>query len=143
MQIRILILFFILITSIFAKVDFQNDKIYKTDITSQKAYEMQQKGILLIDVRTKREFSTLRAKDSKNIPVFYEENGKRIINKNFVNKVYKILQENINKDIILICRSARTKLASNILAFKGFTNVYNIKNGFQNDWKKIDLPTQK
>ncbi len=31
------------------------------------------KGSLIIDVRTKREFQTLRAKDSINIPVFYEQ----------------------------------------------------------------------
>ncbi len=41
------------------------------------------KGSLLIDVRTKKEFQTLRAKDSINIPLFYEHKGKRIFNKKF------------------------------------------------------------
>jgi len=131
-------------TTLFSEVDFQNAMIYKADINSKTAYDMQKSGTLIIDVRTKREFQTLRAKNSINIPVFYEKNGKREFNRNFPKEIYATLQEDINKNVILICRSgSRTKLASNLLAYQGFKNVYNIKNGFQYDWIKVNLPTEK
>jgi len=131
-------------TTLFSEVDFQNAMIYKADINSKTAYDMQKSGTLIIDVRTKREFQTLRAKNSINIPVFYEKNGKREFNRNFPKEIYTILQGDINKNVILICRSgSRTKLASNLLAYQGFTSVYNIKNGFQYDWIKVNLPTEK
>ena len=131
-------------TTLFSEVDFQNAMIYKADINSKTAYDMQKSGTLIIDVRTKREFQTLRAKNSINIPVFYEKNGKREFNRNFPKEIYTILQGDINKNVILICRSgSRTKLASNLLAYQGFKSVYNIKNGFQYDWIKVNLPTEK
>lgn len=55
------------------EINFQTAKLYKDDISAQQAYNMQQDGALLIDVRTKREFNTLRAKNSTNIPIFYEK----------------------------------------------------------------------
>lgn len=141
---KLIISLLFLTISLFAEIDFQKATIYKADIDSNKAYEMQQKGVLLIDVRTKREFQTLRAKDAINIPVFYEKNGKREFNKNFPNEIYQIVEGNLEKEVILICRSgSRTKLASNLLAYQGFKNIYNIKDGFQYDWIKVNLPTQK
>lgn len=140
-----LIFFFLLLTnSLFAQVDFQKAMLYKADINSKTAYAMQKKGSLIIDVRTKREFQTLRAKDSINIPVFYEQKGKRVFNKKFAQEVYTVLNADLNKEVILICRSgSRTKLASNFLSFQGFKNVYNIKNGFAYDWTKVKLPVEK
>ena len=134
----------LLAITLFAEIDFQKAMIYKADINSKTAYDMQQKGTLIIDVRTKGEFNTLRAKSSINIPVFYEKNRQRVFNKNFANEIYETLEGDLNKDVILICRSgSRTKLASNLLAYQGFKNVYNIKNGFQYDWKKVNLPTEE
>ena len=130
-------------SALFAQIDFQNAMLYKADIDSKTAYEMQQKGTLLIDVRTKEEFKHLRAKKAINIPVFYAEKGQRVFNKNFAQEIYNILNGDLNKKVILICRSgSRTKLASNFLAYQGFKNVYNIKNGFQYDWKKVNLPIE-
>ena len=131
-------------TALFAQVDFQNAMLYKADIDSKTAYEMQQKGTLLIDVRTKEEFNHLRAEKAINIPVFYAEKGTRVFNKNFAQEVYNTVNGDLNKKVILICRSgSRTKLASNFLAYQGFKNVYNIKNGFAYDWTKVNLPTEK
>lgn len=140
-----LIFTFLLFTSaLFAEIDFQNAMLYKADINSSSAYKMQEKGSLLIDVRTKGEFQTLRAKDSINIPVFYAQNGQRVFNKNFAQEIYNASNGDLNKKIILICRSgSRTKLASNFLAYQGFKNIYNIKNGFAYDWQKVNLPTEK
>jgi len=141
---KLILSLILLATTLFAEIDFQNAMIYKADINSKTAYDMQQNGTLVIDVRTKREFNTLRAKNSINIPVFYEKNGQRVFNRNFPKEIYETLNGDLNKNVILICRSgSRTKLASNLLAYQGFKNVYNIKDGFQYDWTKVNLPTEK
>lgn len=141
---RLISVLLLLSISLYAQIDFQNAMMYKADITSKQAYSMQQNGVLIIDVRTKREFQTLRAKDSINIPVFYEEKGKRVFNRNFLNEIYATLKTNLDKEVVLICRSgSRTKLASNLLAHNGFKNVFNVKYGFQYDWLKVGLPTEK
>ncbi len=141
---KIIFSLLLLSTTLFSQNNFQKEMIYKADIDSKTAYKMQQKGTLIIDVRTKKEFQNLRAKGSINIPIFFEKMGKRVFNQNFLNEVYLALNKNLDKQVILICRSgSRTKLASNLLVYQGFKNVYNIKNGFQYDWKKINLPTEK
>lgn len=141
---KIIITFVLLCTTLFAEIDFQRAMIYKADINSKTAYEMQQNGVQIIDVRTKREYKDLHPKDSINIPIFNEKNGQRVFNKNFVNEIHQILKENMDKKVILICRSgSRTKLASNFLAYQGFKNVYNVTNGFQYDWIRVNLPTEK
>ena len=143
---NILFILIFINTVLFAstQIDYRTAKIYKDDISSKKAFAMQQDGALLIDVRTKPEFNELRAKNSINIPVFYAKNGKRVFNRNFVNEIYEVSKKNINKTIILICRSgSRTKLASNLLAEQGFSNIYNVQYGFTYDWLKVKLPTEK
>lgn len=126
------------------EVDFYNSMFYKADINAKEAYKMHQEGALLIDIRTKKEFNDLRAKDSINIPLFYEQNNQRVFNKNFLNQIYEQTNKDVNKKIILICRSgSRTKLGSNLLAYNGFTNVYNVKKGFAYDWKPNNFPTEK
>jgi len=143
---RLIVIFAFILGSTFAnaQVNFNNAKLYKDDIDSKTAYKMQQDGTLLIDVRTKREFNTSRAKGSINIPIFYEKAGRRDINRNFLVEIAKTLKGDRTKKVILICRSgSRTKFASNILAYNKFKNVYNIKNGFIYDWIKTDLPVTK
>ncbi len=139
-----LVLLTLLVASLFAEVDLTKAMLYKADIDSKTAYKMQQEGVLLVDVRTKREFKFLRAKNSLNIPIFFEKYGQRVLNKNFLNQIDYALGSDSDKAVILICRSgSRTKFASNILAQNGFTNVYNIKKGFSYDWKKVGLPTER
>ncbi|MAD43292.1 MAG: sulfurtransferase [Arcobacter sp.] len=143
---KILFILIFISTALFAnsKIDYRTAKIYKDDISSKMAFSMQQEGALLIDVRTKPEFNHLRSKGSINIPIFYAKNGQRVFNRNFLNEIYQVSNKNINRKIILICRSgSRTKLASNLLAEQGFSNVYNVTQGFQYDWIKEKLPTEK
>ena len=143
---KILFILIFITTSLFSngKIDYRTAKIYKDDISANSAYTMQEDGALLIDVRTKPEFKQLRAKGSINIPVFYAKKGTRVFNRNFLNEIYDASEKNINKKIILICRSgSRTKLASNLLAEQGFNNIYNVQYGFQYDWLKAKLPTEK
>ena len=143
---KIVFIFMIFVSIIFAdtQINYNTAKLYKEDISSSTAYKMQQKGALLIDVRTKVEFEESRAKNSINIPIFKDQNGKRVFNKAFLNEVYQASNKNLNKKILLICRSgSRTKVASNILAQQGFENIYNIQYGFQYDWLKVGLPIEK
>jgi len=136
----------LLVSGIFAdtQINYNTAKLYKEDISSSTAYKMQQKGALLIDVRTKVEYKESRAKDSINIPIFKDQNGKRVFNKTFLNEVYQASNKNLNKKILLICRSgSRTKVASNILAQQGFKDIYNIQYGFQYDWLKVGLPIER
>lgn len=132
------------LSCLLAEVDLSSASLYKADINSQTAYEMQQKGAILIDVRTSREFEFSRPKDAINIPVFYEKAGQRVFNQDFVEQIDYALKGNHDKEVILICRSgSRTKFASNLLANEGFTNVYNIQQGFTYDWAKNNLPVEK
>jgi rhodanese-related sulfurtransferase len=124
--------------------DFSNSMLYKADINAQEAYERQQKGAILIDVRTKREFKFSHPKDAINIPVFYEQFGQRVFNENFVEQVDYALKGDLDQEVILICRTgSRTKFASNLLAHEGFSSVYNIQQGFVFDWTKQNLPVSK
>lgn len=143
---KILFILLFIFTTLFAsdKIDYRTAKLYKDDISSENAFSMQKEGALLIDVRTKAEFNELRAKNSTNIPIFYAKNGKRVFNKNFFKEIYEVSIRNFSKKIILICRSgSRTKLAGNLLSQQGFTNIFNVKYGFQYDWLKVKLPTEK
>ncbi|NLO17151.1 MAG: hypothetical protein GX118_03065 [Arcobacter butzleri] len=136
---KILILV-IMITSVL----FANEIEYKADITAQEAYQMQQNGAILIDVRTKQEYDFMRAKDAVLVESYMEINGKRVFNKNFVTQIEDLVDMDLNKEIILICRSgSRTKEAAAILAKNGFSNIYNVKNGFVYDWVRANLPIQK
>lgn len=133
-----------MIYTMFAQVDFKKAQLYKQDINSKKAFEMQQTGVLLIDVRTPREYKFLHPKGSINIPIFEERYGQRLLNKDFINQVDYAVKGDTDMKIILICRSgSRTKFASNLLANEGFSNVYNVRKGFLYDWKRVGLPVSK
>jgi rhodanese-related sulfurtransferase len=135
---KIITLLLLLQVAVFAKAQM----LYMADIDSVKAFEMQQEGVTLVDVRTIREYDAMHPKGAVNIPVYNEENGKRVFNEAFVYEIEKLLQ-NHDKPVILICRTgSRTKEAANILAKEGFEEVYNITNGFANDWVKVQLPVE-
>jgi rhodanese-related sulfurtransferase len=143
MRIRIILTLLLCVNTLFAQVDLKKAHLYKADINSKQAFEMQQKGALLIDVRTPREYKFLHPKGAINIPIFTEKYGQRVLNKSFADKVDYALQDN-DKKVILICRSgSRTKFAANLLANEGFSNVYNVKKGFLYDWKRAKLPVEK
>jgi rhodanese-related sulfurtransferase len=142
---KLFVLIFLTFSALFAQQpNFGNAMLYKEDINSQQAYEKQQNGAILIDVRTKREFEFLHPKDALNIPVFYEKFGQRVFNENFIEQVRYALNGNLDKEVILICRTgSRTKFASNLLANEGFSNVFNIQQGFIFDWNKQNLPVNR
>ena len=143
-MVKFVTLFLLSLTTLFAQPDLSTSTLYKADINSQTAYKMQQNGVLLVDIRTQREYNTLHPKHALNIPIFFEQFGQRVFNKNFIAQINQALNGDTNKKVILICRSgSRTKFASNLLAYEGFTNVYNVTQGFAFDWEPNHLPVEK
>lgn len=129
---------------LFSTIIFANDIEYKADISAKEAYEMQKNGVLLIDTRTKKEYDFMRPKGAILIESYFEINGQRVFNENFVTQVEDYVNMDMSREIILICRSgSRTKEAATILAKNGFQNIYNVKKGFVYDWVKENLPIEK
>jgi rhodanese-related sulfurtransferase len=61
-------------------------------------------------------------------------------NKNFAKNVLKIVGGDLEAEIVVLCHSGqRSSFAGNILAKKGFENVYNLEGGFL-EWKKEKKP---
>ena len=61
-------------------------------------------------------------------------------NPNFFKNVIKVTNGDLDTEIILICHSGeRSKFASNLLAKKGFENIYNLDGGFL-AWQKANYP---
>ncbi len=146
MKIKYILLIFVLfLITLFA----YNSNItkYKDDISAKDAYEMMQKeDIVFIDVRTKKEFYNHHAKGAISIPIFLDKDGKRVFNENFIKNVKTLTNNQLDKKIILICRSgSRSKYAANLLAQNGFSNVYNILNGTDasGGWSSLNLPMIK
>jgi len=145
---KIILLLSIGISMLFAQeIDcrlFGSLNLYKADITATQAYKMQQKGVLLVDIRTKAEYDYLHPKGAILIPAWFNKGGRRVFNKNFITQIKQVMDKDINKSVILICRSgSRTKCAANYLANEGFTGVYNVRRGFAYDWVKANLPVAK
>ena len=158
-----------LFLALFVLFSFAQEKIYyEDDIDVQEAYEMMQKGAILIDVRTAGEYIYAgHPLGAVSIPVFeysykpkaialrlkfaQKENKKAldahkiyditpIENKNFLQSVKKAIELTKAKKILVICRSgARSAYAANILAKEGFSDVYNVEGGYL-EWKKTKLP---
>ncbi len=127
---------YFIVSLFFALVLFAGDKIYyEEDITPQEAYTMQQKGAVLIDVRTSGEFIYAgHARGAINVPLFeyrYEpksiqmrmkfaamerKRGKifdphRLYsitpqkNSHFLEDIKAIAKANPGKPLLIICRS--------------------------------------
>jgi rhodanese-related sulfurtransferase len=132
---------------------------------------IRKEGAILVDVRDPVEFLYAgHAVGSVNIPVFFvrvdlpplatrekvaqveRKQGKAIHvkktyrpmmdeNKKFVEEVKKLTKGDMEKPLIIMCRSGeRSVYAANKLAKNGFENVYNLEGGFIFDWKKEGLP---
>ncbi|MDY0328539.1 MAG: rhodanese-like domain-containing protein, partial [Arcobacteraceae bacterium] len=114
------------------------------DITAIEAYKMQQNGVILVDTRTKKEYDFMHPKGAILIESYFEKDGQRVFNDDFVTQVEDLVSMNLSKEIVLICRSgSRSKKVATILAENGFSNIYNVKTGFVYDWIKEKLPIEK
>jgi len=118
-------------------------------VTAQEAYEMWKSDlekISIIDVRIPEEYIFVGHPEmAKNIPLLFvkyqwnsETNRPEAdFNPDFIDSVKS--QFNSSDMIFLICRSGgRSAWATNMLAKAGFTNVYNVIDGFEGD--KVDDP---
>ena len=113
-------------------------------VTSAEAYEMWKEdpeNVHILDVRTLEEYYYVgHASMSTNIPVFLETyqwdsikgDLAMQLNPEFLTKVKATYQP--NNIILITCRSGgRSAFAVNQLAKAGFTNAYNITDGFEGD----------
>lgn len=91
------------------------------DIGLEEAKQLQNKGAMLIDVRSPQEFREGHLDGAISIPEYdlKKEIGNIVLDK--------------NKNIVVYCSSGgRSKKAQKILNKLGYQNVYNIYNGFIN-----------
>lgn len=110
-------------------------------ISSRAAFEMQQQDakVLLIDVRSHMEFLFIgHPTGAINIPWIDEPDW--VINPNFVREVRQLILGGLSSGrghgtpVLLICRSGkRSKEAGELLLQNGFTDVYNITDGFEGE----------
>lgn len=104
------------------------------DIHPAEAYKLLQarKDVILIDVRSDVEFLFVgHAEASIHIP-WYREPGWEI-NKNFIENVLEVVGH-YGRPIIFICRNGnRSKEAGTVAEESGFTQIYNVLNGFEGD----------
>lgn len=93
--------------------------MYKTINKNQlKEMMINEKDVLLLDVRTKDEFREHSIEDAKNISL------QELLNNIDEIEAYK------DKTVIVYCRSGhRSVTACNILAEEGFKKLYNLKSG--------------
>ncbi len=118
-------------------------------VTAREAYEMWKadpERIKVLDVRTSIEYATNGHPEmAANVPVAFQYYKWDInkgdypvaVNTDFVASVTRLFK--LDDTILAICRSGtRSAIAVNFLAKAGFTNVYNIIDGFDGD--KVEDP---
>ena len=91
-------------------------------------------------LKVRMNFARMELKNSKGYNSRKLFDSSIIENKEFVKEVMTIVDSDIEQDIIVICHSGqRSAFAANILAKKGFDNVYNLGGGFLS-WRDADYP---
>ncbi|NTW09877.1 MAG: rhodanese-like domain-containing protein [Chlorobiaceae bacterium] len=101
------------------------------EVTPSIAFEMIEKGAVLVDVRESRE-ATMKSFDiSDMMQIPLSDFGKR----------YPEIP--MNSKVILACRSGhRSMMAAGFLAENGYGHVFNLQDGIMN-WERAGLPTKK
>lgn len=116
MQSFVIILLIVVIVYQFF-IFYKLSKVPSIDITELKKMQ-RKKNIIIIDVRTKHEYSQKHLKNAINIPLTTLKN--------------KVLQNEFSKDsnIVIVCRSGmRSAKATLLLQKLGYKNVCNLKGG--------------
>ena len=114
------------------------------EISAREAYELvsDQVDAILVDVRSHMEFLFV-GHPSGAIHIPWIDEPEWNINPNFVREIRQLVLGGIAHDvssgrnnvpIVLICRSGkRSREAGQLLIKEGFTQVYNIKDGFEGE----------
>lgn len=102
------------------------------NIDAKEAFDLiQNKEVLILDVRTPGEYAAGHIKNSVLIPLQVLETD------------YTKILDHSEKPVFLYCRSGnRSVAASKILIKNGFKKLYNLKSGI-NDWVKKGLPIER
>lgn len=127
---------------------YDKPRDYAAEISASEAYlEMQhskghskrhkhRRKPVLIDVRRLREYAAGHPEGAYNVPYPHIVESNDQIADYFVDEVYDIVDGDYDRKIMLLCRTgSRSVDAGNILAAEGFTNVYNIWEGFVGQYK--------
>ncbi len=112
--------------------DNSNQPLQK--ITSVEAQKLLKKdtSIMVIDVRTPREFNAGHVASAKNI---------NISNPNFKTNIAQLKDD--NKTYMVYCRTQnRSGVAVKFMLQQGFKNIYQITDGFAG-WSRNKLPIKK
>lgn len=116
---KLLISFFMAVVLLL--VGCTSDEINYETISTDKAKEMYDQGVQVLDVRTPGEFAEGHIPGAELFPLQTLETE--------LNQLEK------DKEYLIICRSGnRSTEASKILINNGFTNVFNVSGGM-NNWK--------
>ena len=94
---------------------------YENDITIEKLEEMKKQGAVIIDVRSLQEFKEGHIEGAISIPEY-----------EIKNRMKKEIP-NLEQTIIVYCGTGhRSKRAQKVLERMGYSQVYNLVNGWQN-----------
>ncbi len=127
------------------------------NLSPTEAYEaVVYEGAYILDVRTAAEFIWVGHPDVENVVnISYkvEKRDQFIVNPRFIRDVRRFFKRNKDLQIITMCRSGKRSIAAaEALEEAGYTNVFNMVDGFEgggkdqwgyrtiNGWKNSELP---
>jgi rhodanese-related sulfurtransferase len=133
---------------------------YDGDISPKQAWDMlaQDKAAVLVDVRTRPEWSFVGIPDLANLGkqvvlLSWQVYPEMKVDSDFVAKLKAELPGGPDAPVLFLCRSgARSRAAAQALTAAGFSRCYNVSEGFEGDkdagshrgqrggWKFASLP---
>ncbi len=94
---------------------------YENDINIEKIEEMKKQGTVIIDVRSAQEFKEGHIEGAISVPEY-----------EIKNRIKRELP-NLEQTIIVYCGTGhRSRRAQKLLEKMGYSQVYNLENGWQN-----------
>lgn len=113
---------------------------YAGDIAPRDAYDLltEDAAATLIDCRTEQEWAAIGVPSLPQTRLVEWVSSTGVPNPRFVEQATPGLEP--DHTIVIICRSgARSAAASNVLAAAGFTNVFNVLEGFEGDLNAVGI----